>query len=182
MKRTVLAAMLLLAACNVLADNEAAEWRIGASLSYSEYERDDNLIDDASTGFKAHAQYRFNQWAGVEGGFYVSPDFKDDVAPTSGGGEAETSFQGITLNGIAYLPSPIESVDLFLKGGYFNFFDADLEVDGVTTDSGDEDGLTLGLGASLDTEDGIGIRVEFDWYDTKGADLWTIGIGAEYRF
>lgn len=174
--------MLLLVACSANAANEGAEWRIGGSISFSDYERDDALVDDSSTGIKAHAQYRFNSWVGVEGAFYVSSDFKDDAVPASGGGETETSFQGVTLDALAYLPSPSERIDFFLKGGYFDFFDTDLKVDGVTTDTGSDDGLKLGAGSAIQATDDIGIRVEFDWYDVSGADLWTIGIGAEYRF
>jgi len=182
MKQTAIAALLLLIACSAYADNEAAEWRVRGSLSYSDYERDDNLIKDASTGFKGFAQYRFNSWVGVEGAFYVSPDFKDDTDPVKAGGEAETSYQGVTLQGIGYIPSPVDAMDFFVKGGYFNFFDINLKVDGVTTDSSSDDGLTFGFGTSIEATDNIGVRVEYDWYDLTGAELWTISVGAEYRF
>ncbi len=175
--------MLLFVACGVNADNnEAAEWRVGGSLAYSEYERDDSLVDDSTTGFKVHAQYRFNSWIGVEGAYFDSPEFKGDATPLVSGGETETSFLGVIVDGIVYLPSPAERMDLFLKAGYFSFFDAKVTTDGVETDSGSEDGLTFGVGSAFQATDEIGIRVEFDWYGVSQADLWTIGIGAEYRF
>jgi opacity protein-like surface antigen len=86
------------------------------------------------------------------------------------------------LNAIGYLPLPGDRVDLFLKAGYFNFFDVNLKVDGVTSDTGSDDGLALGGGLSVGATDQIGLRVEFDWYDVSGADLYTIDIGIEYRF
>ena len=182
MKRTAMAAMLLLIAFGVNAEDDAGEWRIGGSVSFSDYDRDDRLIRDSSTGFKAHAQYRFNSWVGVEGAFYVSPDFEDDANPSAAGGEAETSYQGVTLHGIGYIPMPGDRVDFFVKGGYANFFDVDLKVDGSTVDSGSEDGITLGAGFAIEATDNVGIRIEYDWYDVSGADLYSIGIGAEYRF
>ena len=180
MKQTAIAVMLLMVACTANAETEASQWRVGGSLSYSEYERDDGEVDDSGIGFKVHGQYRLNSWAGIEGAYYISPDFKGNTTQTSGG-ETETSYKGITVDGIVYLPAPIEEMDIFLKGGYFNF-DSELEGDSGIVGSGSEDGPKLGLGAGILTDNDIGIRVDFDWYDTSGAELWTIGIGAEYRF
>jgi len=184
MKETAIAALLLLVACGTAYadENDAAQWRIGGSLSYSDYGRNDIQLADANTGFKFHAQYRFNSWIGAEGAFYVSPDFKDDIDPSMAGGETETSYQGFTLHGIAYLPSPAETVDIFVKGGYYNFFDVNLKVDGVTADTSSDDGLAFGFGTSFEAAEHLGLRVEYDWYDLSNADLWTIGVGAEYRF
>ncbi|MFQ5635059.1 MAG: porin family protein [Gammaproteobacteria bacterium] len=182
MKYTAMAAMLLMFACGALADDETAGWRVGGSLSFSDFERDDRVISDGGTGFKGFAQYRFNSWFGVEGDFYVSPEFQGDAALVSAGGEVETSYRGVSLNAIGYLPSPVERMDFYLKGGYFKFFDVNLAVDGANVDSGSEDGLALGIGTSIEARDNLGVRIEFDWYDVSGAELWTIDIGAEYRF
>jgi opacity protein-like surface antigen len=181
MKKTAIAALLLLIACSASAADDAAEWRIGASVAYSEYKRDDGLVNDGSAGFEFFAQYRFNSWLGLEGGFYVSPDFQGDADPIAAGGETETSFQGVTLNAIGYLPLPADDIDFYLKAGYFNF-STNLQVDGVTTDTGTDDGLALGGGISVAATDRIGLRLEFDWYDVSGADLYTVDIGLEYRF
>ncbi|MDP6416966.1 MAG: hypothetical protein QGG54_18320, partial [Gammaproteobacteria bacterium] len=106
MKLTAMAAMLLLFTGSVIADDNAHKWSVGGSLSYSDYETDEGSISDGAAGFKAHAQYRLKTWASLEGAFYISPDFKGDLTPDKAGGETETSFQGITFHGIAYLPSP----------------------------------------------------------------------------
>jgi len=179
MKQTAIAAMMLLIACSANAENDDAEWRIGGSLSFSDYQRDDNIVEDAAIGFKAHAQYRFNSWIGVEGAFYVSPNFEGQA---SSGAETETSFTGVVLDAIGYLPSPIEEADLYLKAGYFNFYDVNLTGNGGTIDSGSDDGLKFGAGTALRVYENVGIRIEFDWYNITGAELWTVGIGAEYRF
>jgi len=182
MKQIAMAAMLLLIACGANADDEAAEWRFGGTIAYSDYDRNDGFVNDTGTGFKIFQQYRFNSWIGVEGAFYDSPEFKGDFTPNVAGGESETTFQGFTLAGIAYLPSPADTIDFFLKGGYYYFFNTELKVDGIKTDSYTEDGLTLGAGTAFQVTDNVGLRVELDWYDVSGADLWTVGIGAEYRF
>ena len=182
MNRTAIAVLLLTLSCSVIADNDDAEWRIGGSLSFSDYQRDDQSVDNDGVGFEIFGQYKFNSWIGVEGSFYSSPEFKGDANPNAAGGETETSYQGVALNAIGYLPIPGDRLDLFLKAGYFNFFDVNLKVDGSTTDTSSDDGLALGAGASVAATDNIGIRAEFDWYDVAGAELWTIDIGIEYRF
>ena len=182
MKRTAIAAIFLLIACVANADNEAAGWRVGGALAYGDFKRDDGLIDDTSVGFKIFAQYRFNTWLGAEGAYYNSSDFSQDTTPQAVGGEADTAFKGFSFNAIGYVPLPGDRFDLFLKAGYFDFTNVKLKVDGITTETGSEDGLTLGFGAAIRATDVIGIRVEFDWYDVNAADLWTFNMGAEYRF
>jgi len=182
MKKTANAALLLLVACSASAADDAAEWRIGASLGYSNYERSDGLIDNDGVSAEFFAQYRFNSWFGAEGAYYVSPEFTGDADPIAAGGETETSFQGISLSAIGYLPLPGDRIDFFLKAGYFSFFDVNLKVDGATVDTGSDSGLALGGGFSVGATDNIGLRVEVDWYDVAGAELYTVDIGVEYRF
>jgi len=182
MKRIAITAVLILVACGASADNEDAEWRVGASLAFSDYERDDGTVDNDGMGFELFAQYRFNSWIGLEGSYYVSPEFKGDADPVASGGETETTYQGFALNGIGYLPLPSDRLDLFVKAGYFNFFDVNIKTDGQTTDTSSDDGLALGAGLSVGATENIGIRVEVDWYDVAGAELWTVDIGLEYRF
>jgi hypothetical protein len=184
MKLTAIAAMLLLVAGNATADDELAKWRVGASLTYDDYEGEfaEGTVSDGGTGFKAYAQYRASSWLGLEGAFYVSPEFKDDFTPNDQGGEVEVSYQGFTFEAIGYLPSFSERMDFFVKAGYFNFYDFTAEVVDGSSSSGGADGLALGLGTAIDAGENLGIRLEFDWYDTPDAELWSIGIGAEYRF
>ena len=182
MKRTAIAATFFLIACVANAENESAGWRVGGALAYGDFKRNDGLIDDASVGFKLFGQYRFNSWLGAEGAYYNSSDFSGDTTPGSVGGEADTSYKGFSINGIGYIPLPGDRLDLFLKAGYVDFTNVKLKVDGVDVNTRTEDGLTLGFGTSVRATDVIGIRAEFDWYDTSAADLWTFSLGAEYRF
>lgn len=182
MKQTAIAALFLMLACSANAEDPSYKWSLGGSISYSDYERDDKLVNDSGAGIKIHEQYRINRWIGLEGAFYDSPEFKDDFTPDTPGDESETTYQGVTAHGVIYLPSPAEKIDFFLKGGYFYFFNVELKIDGIKTDDTTEDGLSLGFGTAIEANENIGLRVEFDWYDVSSADLWTIGIGAEYRF
>ena len=182
MKRTAIAAIFFLMACVANADNDDAGWRIGGALAYSEFDRSDGLIDDSTTGFKLFAGYRFNSWLGAEGAYYNSADFSGDLTPGAGGGEADISYKGFSISGVGYIPLPGERVDLFVRAGYVDFTNVKLKIDGADVNTRTEDGLTLGLGTSLLVTDAIGIRLEFDWYDTNAADLWSFNLGAEYRF
>jgi len=184
MKLTAMAALLLLIAGSAFADENFEKWRVGGSVVYTDYEAvyPAGRVNTGETGFKAHAQFRPNAWLGVEMAYFLGPDLKGDLKPLQAGGESDSTYKGLTLHAIGYLPSPVERMDFFLKGGYYNF-DVNLKVDNVVTDSGSTDGLALGLGTAIDAADNLGIRVEFDWYDISGnVDMWTIGIGAEYRF
>jgi opacity protein-like surface antigen len=178
----MIAAAFLLVASLASADNEATGWRIGGALAYGDYERSDGSIDDTAVGFKLFAQYRFSAWLGAEGAYYNSSEFSDDLTPGATGGETDTSYKGFSINGIGYIPSPGDRFDLFVKAGYVDFTNVKLKVDGVDVNTRTEDGFTLGFGASVLATDVIGIRAEFDWYDTTAADLWTFNLGAEYRF
>lgn len=182
MKRLAVAALLCAFAGPAVADDHD-NWRIGASLVYSDFESDDGSNgNDGGVGFKAHALYKFTEIFGVEGAYYISPEFKGDQTPDVAGGETSLTYSGITVHALAFLPSPVERMEFFGKVGYFDFFDVDLEVDGASADSGSDDGLALGAGISIDAGDNIGVRLELDWYDTSGAQLYTIGLGGEYRF
>ena len=182
MKRIAIAAILFLITGAAIAENDDAGWRIGGALAYSEFDSSDGLIDDSSVGFKLFAGYRFNAWLGAEGAYYNSSDFSGDATPGAGGGEVDKSYKGFSISGVGYMPLPGDRVDLFLKAGYVDFTNVKLKLDGVDVSTSTEDGLTLGIGASVLATDVIGLRAEFDWYDTNAADLWSFNLGAEYRF
>lgn len=182
MKKTAVAAFIFMIASAASADNESAGWRIGGALAYGDYALSDGSISDTSVGFKLFGQYRFNSLLGAEGAYYNSAEFSDDLTPNSPGGEADTSYKGWSLSGVGYVPLPGERFDLFLKAGYVDFTNVKLKIDGADFSTRSEDGLTLGLGAAIEATEILGIRLEFDWYDTTGADLWSLNLGAEYRF
>jgi len=182
MKRTAIATILLLIAFSAqAAEDGTAQWRIGASSSFADFERDDGLISDSSVGFKLNAQYKFNRWFGVEGGYYVSADFSQDLTPSEPGGNADQSFKGISLHAIGYIPIGSDDFELYVKAGYYDF-DIELVQENAITQTGSDDGLAVGFGASFYVSDQLGVRTEIDWYDTQDSALWAVSLGVEYRF
>ncbi len=182
MKRTAIAAILLLIAFSAQAEeNEAAQWRVGASASFADFERDDGLISDSSVGFKLNAQYKFNRWFGVEGGYYVSADFSQDLTPNDPGGNTDQSFKGVSLHAIGYIPLSSDDIELFVKVGYYDF-DIELAQEGTISQTGSDDGLAVGFGTSIYVHDQLSVRTEFDWYGTQDSALWAVSLGVEYRF
>ena len=178
---TIVATCLVIAfiAADVGAQDTVSGWQIGGSVVTSEFERDDGLIDNNSFGFKLHTQYRFNSWLGLEGAWYNSGEFSTDALTPQE--EVDITYQGVQIQGLVYIPFPVEKLDFFVKGGYFNF-DVDSTIAGDNSGSGSDSGAVLGTGFSLGITDSLHIRTEFDWYDTADAELWTVGLGLEYHF
>ncbi len=182
MKRTTLVAICLLIAffaAKAGAQDEAAGWQIGGSVVTSQLERDNGLIDNNSFGFKLHAQYRFNSWLGLEGTFYNSGNFSTDASQP--GESVDILYQGALLQGIVFIPLPVDKLDLFVKGGYFKF-DLSQQIGGQNSGTGSDNGAVIGTGLSLGITDSFSFRTELDWYDVAQANLWTINLGVEYHF
>ncbi len=183
MKRTIRAASCLIfaaVACNAYAHDGDTGWRVGGSAVISELKRDDNLVDDSGFGVKLHGQYRFNSWFGIEGTYFNSGEASSN-ASSAAGSNVELVYKGITFQGIGYIPTPMEELDLYLKAGFYDF-DVDLTIDGVDGGEGSDSGAVLGAGGSIHLNENLHFRTEFDWYDVSGAELWTVSVGLEYHF
>lgn len=188
MKQFAIAAALVLFAStgyaggHEQAGNAASDsgWRIYAGAAFSDYDGDTTGVDDSTVGLKLGAQYRFNSWFGLEGAYTNSGDFEQDITANTPGGNTEISFRGLSVWGIGYLPL-VEDIDVYGKIGYFDF-DTDLATDGFISQSAHTDGLALGVGATINIDDNLGIKADFDWYDAEEADLWAVILGLEYRF
>jgi len=182
MKRTTLVAICLLVAffaAKAGAQNDAADWQIGGSVVTSQLSRDDGLIDNPSFGFRAHAQYKFNTWIGLQGAYYNSGKFSTDaILP---GDPVDLVYQGGLVQGIVYIPFPLDDLELFVKGGYYNFTISSA-IGGDNTGNGTDNGAVIGAGLSLRMTDSMSVRTEFDWYNTDGAELWTVAVGLAYHF
>ena len=188
MRRIAIAAMFCLVAFSAHA--EKGEWRVGAHAAFSDFEGDDTFpVDDSTVGFRLTAQYKIFSWLGVEGAYYNSGDFEEDLDPGSPEGEVELSFKGFSIGGVGYLPIPSEDIEVYGKVGFYDF-DVDLSGGGallgvgsdVTVSLGHDDGLTLGAGAAVSIAEDFAIRADFDWFDVENSDMWSVGLGVEYRF
>jgi len=184
MTRTIIAAICLgivFVSCNASAHEPGtAGWRIGGSAMTSQFERDDGLIDDGKLGFKLFGQYKFNDWLGLEGAYYNSAEFSSS-ATSAGGNRFDLLYQGALGQFLVYVPVPWESLEFFLKGGYFAF-NVDSTFDGANAGSGTDNGAVLGTGISIHVMEQMHFRTAFDWYDADGAELWSVELGLAYTF
>jgi opacity protein-like surface antigen len=163
------------------ADPEEAGWRIGAGGTFSKYDQSGAAgISDTSMGFKAYGQYRFNDWFGFETAWAYTGEFEEDTTPGEAGGTAKFSGKGPVFSAIGYLPWGPEDVTFYLRTGFYRL-DQELELDGSTA-SRKADGLTAGAGTQIAVAEHLSLRVEGDWYDLDGADLWTATLGFNYHF
>lgn len=175
---------ILLLACLALSaqaqDEQRSGWRIGLGAAFTEFETDDKLFDDSQVGFNLSAAYRFNNWLGLEGGYFNSTDFQARLPAGTTPASASIAYQGFYVAGLGYLPVSDE-IDLFAKVGFFDF-NSQLTTDGGVDSSARTDGPLAGIGAILHVSDDFGIKAEFDYFDVDEADLWTVILGVEYMF
>lgn len=195
MKRITLAAALVLVALAAPAQ-EAQEpaasqtgFRVGAAAAFTDYKGDPSFpIEDSGLGVQFYAQAQLNKWFAVELGYFNSGGFEQDLDPGESDGPVEIRFGGFNVSALWYLPLFEDSdtdLDLFLKAGAYDL-DIDIEViegnSKIPGSLGHSTGVLLGAGFVLNVSDNIGIRAAFDWYDVNNADLWALGLGAEYQF
>ena len=183
MKRIVFATMAMaLVAFNAQADDaDNGMWRVGGGAAFSDFEDDTGAIDDNQVGFALFAQYQFNNWIGVEGGYLNTGDFEGRQGSGSSQQKFDLSFRGFTIAGVLHAPIGGDDIDLYGKVGFFDF-DADLSSSGQIDSSGHQDGAMAGAGAAISIAENWGIRAEFDVFDTEDSDFWTAIIGFEYQF
>jgi opacity protein-like surface antigen len=171
------------------ADLNAPGWRVGIAASFANFSGDDvpapdlgnKFIDDNATGFKAYAQYKINDWVGIEGAYHNTGEFEDKSKSPMPAGELKLSFSGFSAQGLLYVPSPSEDVQLYVKAGFYDF-DDDLDFNGSTISSSSESGLVAGAGVAMEISENLGIRADVDWFDADVGDLFSVNLGIQYRF
>jgi opacity protein-like surface antigen len=161
-------------------------WYLGGAVVFSNVQFDDEAIDDDAVGGKLTLGYQANEWFGVEGSWLNSGDFEDDQTPADNGGDASLDLSGFIVDAVAYAPFGTEDVRFFGKAGFYRFrqsLDVTDDVGVVSQSSARNiDGLTLGAGLRVRIAERVDIRAEGEWFDLDGADLWSLSLGADYRF
>jgi OOP family OmpA-OmpF porin len=152
---------------------------LGASYGYTNIEDSEAgfSIDAADTGYKLFGKYMFNNGFGIEGNYidFGKPD--DDFL----GQTAQIDAEAWTLYGIGALGLS-DRFDLFAKAGVVSW-EADSLLNGVPVGTDDGEDLALGIGAKFGSENGLGLRAEFEWFDVDDADaVWMASVGLEFRF
>lgn len=188
MKRLMMAAALFLVTLTAQAEG-TSQFRVGAAAAFTDYEGDPSFpVEDSGLGVQFYAQAQLTKSFAVEFGYFNSGGFEQDIAPGESDGPVEIRLGGFNIAAVGYLPIFKESdtdIDLFGKIGLYDY-DIDLTVtegpSKVPGSLGHETGFLIGAGFVLNISDQLGIRTSFDWYEINNADLWSLGLGAEFRF
>jgi opacity protein-like surface antigen len=183
-KPALSAAIMALAAAAsapVLADAAAPGWSVGGGAVFSEYKFDNGTVDDSAVGVQLGGMYRFNSAFALAGDYYRSGNFEEDSDPAAPGGNVEIDFNGWSLTGVAFLPMAGQDLELFGKAGFYRF-DQNLTIDDGASEARRADGLTVGVGALIAVADNVSVRLAGDWFNVQSSDLWSVSLGAVYRF
>jgi OOP family OmpA-OmpF porin len=131
--------------------------------------------DEDSTGWKAFAGWRFNQYLAIEGGYvdlgranlqYTSPGLAGDI-------NAKVTDTAWTLAAVGSFPVGY-NVSLLGKLGvawHYTKTSATVNVPGASASATESDhraGFLWGLGAAYDFNPNIGVRVEYENFGTAG--------------
>lgn len=188
MKRLTMAAALFLVALTAQAEG-TGQFRVGAAAAFTDYSGDPSFpIEDSGLGVQFYAQAQLSQSFAVEVGYFNSGGFEQDIAPGESDGPVEIRFGGFNIAAVGYLPIFKESetdLDLFAKIGLYDY-DVDITVaegpSRIPGSLGHETGVLIGVGFVLNVSDTLGVRTSFDWYEMDNAELWSLGLGAEFHF
>lgn len=193
MKPFVLLGLLTLTSLAAQAADGVMQPRVGAALAIGTFSGDNSPpgvlssnVDDKAVGFKIYGQYPVNKWLAVEGAYHDTSNFKSkqslaDLPPGDPGGQYALSLNGWSLQGLVYIPVPVEDLQAYVKGGYYAFSD-EIALNGENIGSSSERGVVLGGGLLLKLGRNLGVRTDFDWFDAKVGDLSSINFGIEYFF
>jgi hypothetical protein len=192
MKRLSIAAALFLFAFATQAQDDTsvqAQFRVGAAAAFADYTGDPSFpIDDSGLGVQFYVQATLSGSFAAEVGYFNSGSFEQDIDPGESDGPVDIQLGGFNIAGLYYLPvfeDAETDIDLFVKIGLYDY-DIDLTVvegnSRIPGSLGHSTGFFGGGGFVLNVSDNVGVRATVDWYDIDNADLWSLGLGAEYRF
>ena len=157
----------------------AGPFYVGASIGDTSVKVDDPAgnFNASDTSFKAFAGYRFMKFFGVEGSYidFGSPD--DSVGGT------DVSIDATAFDAFAVGVLPIgDHFEVFGKLGLL-FWDTDIDVSGVGSDSDSGNDTAWGVGAAFIFGKHLGVRAEYEVFDIEDTDdVNMFSVGAEWRF
>lgn len=214
MKKTILAATLGTA---LLASASAAlaagnTWYLGGNVGSSMINIDESSVNDAfraagattastssddrDTGYKIFAGYQFNDWLGLEFGYFDMGKFSTTtnftVGAVPGTGKLEWKVKdGYFVDAVGTLPLA-NGFSLF---GRLGAYSAKTELNGfagavrVSSASDRSSDLHWGIGAGYDFNKNVGVRLEWERFQKVGdnnttgrGDVDLASIGIVYRF
>ncbi|HEX7221435.1 MAG TPA: outer membrane beta-barrel protein [Burkholderiales bacterium] len=182
----------MIAAALVLAASQAsAQAYLGGSVGQSDIDEQittglitGGSVDGKDNAFKIFGGYMFNRHFGIEGAYVdlgeVSYSGNFFGTPVTGG---RVEVTGINISALGALPVN-EQFSVFGKIGLF-LWDAEAnDTTGGAAFSAKEDGtdLSFGVGVGYHFTRNLGIRAEWEMFDTNDADASLLSVGVLWRF
>jgi OOP family OmpA-OmpF porin len=172
----------------------------GAGVGSFSYAEDLTAIDPefsefsdySFTAWKLYGGFNFNQYVGVEGSYWSSGNFSENVVgqdPFFGNFSMSTvlDFRSFSVRGMGYFPLPRGA--LFGGLGYFEAT-SDLQFSAVLEDCCEDEffastdpfsGFTGQFGAQWSVSSLV-LRLEYEWWDIEGGNASVFAVGASWRF
>jgi hypothetical protein len=164
--KLVLASLAVIAA----AAPALAEGKLELGAGYSNFD-----TDGADIGaLTARGTYFITPHVGVEGEASIGID-DDQVGAANV--ELDSAFGAF---GVVQMPVS-ERVDLFARAGYATS-DYNVDVPGLGSASGDDDGLAYGVGGKVFLTERFGLRGDFTRYEGDDLDADVISVGGVMKF
>lgn len=133
-------------------------------------------FDTTDTAFKIYGGYMFNEYFGLDAGFFDVGDQTEDF----GFAAITVDMTGLSISLLGNLPLG-ENFALFGKVGVTSTT-GDVESQGFESEEASEDSISYGFGAALSFGLPFELRAEYEVVEIDDVDLnyWTIG--GLYRF
>ena len=182
----------MIAAALVLAASQAsAQAYLGGSVGQSDIDEQittglitGGSVDGKDNAFKIFGGYMFNRHFGIEGAYVdlgeVSYTCNSRDTMATGGRLDITGINSAPLGAVAVY----EQFSVFGKIGLF-LWDAEAnDTTGGAAFSAKEDGtdLSFGVGVGYNFTRNLGIRAEWEMFDTNDADASLLSVGVLWRF
>ncbi len=153
---------LLLLAASAWAAEDNLYVGIGGGLSNLQPDRNGTVwfvTDDQDVGYKAFLGYDFRDFLSIEGYYSDLGAAELTAAPSVG----HIDYKAFGLNGLWYIPNNLPGLQAFLKLGIGKI---DTKSDKVPFKQVENTQLTAGGGVEWLFRSGLGLRLDYDYFDT----------------
>jgi len=155
---------------------------VGASVGSSHFKDEINGfdLDTNATAYRFIGGLQLGDYLGVEAGYHNFGEFSEsiDIGPLPS--RARLSADGWTLGGTLGLPIG-EQFSIFGRAGMF-FWDADVELDGLSIDVPEDENPYYGGGARFKVSPNLSLVGDWTRYELDTVDSDVISLGFTYQF
>lgn len=155
---------------------------VGATVGSSHLDEDFSgfNLDTDATAYRFFGGFQLGDTLGIEAGYHSFGDFAETIDLGGFTARTQVTADGWTLGGTLGLPL-IEQFSLFGRAGVF-FWDADVEVDGLSVSVPGDENPYYGGGAKFDVTPNLSLIGDWTRYELDAVDSDVISIGFQYRF